>query len=733
MRRTGRLIATVTIVAAIGVGMFGYPRLARYLEESAWIEDLVSPDLELRRAAIEGLAQYQTRRAVDPLLDVAKRDEEVGPDAARALARIGDPRAIAVLKTLLLEAYPEFRRRAAAALSETPISPGAAEGLFVLAMSGRGKNEEEVFHTASAGVRAFRGDYVSRLVERLSSEDSEEVLRAARFLGSFREDGSPAADALIEILTRGDPELCEGVGLALRGIGPAVVTKVAAVLNLDASRPTRLGVVTAISSQKSAVPVLVRLLSDPDYDVRSRVVLALPSVGAGSTHVATALIDAIYDPKYSIGNPSYSKPGYDLRNTALGALIRINAISNQDVSRLLPLLEDPEPRFRVGVFEVITTLRPNDEEVAKSVDRVLDSWDLDTLSFSSVWSVLEALEKSGFRSEGASRFLRRVVASCSWPAICPKAKTLLAGYPWSSVESVLQAVRGMASGVGSCSVLARGLAGSVKAAQIPELAASLDDPDSDVRAGLCCLFRQLGTTAASAVPDLIRRLQDDHPQVRSAAAYALSTVAARDASLREHYSSMLRDANTDVRRAAIYALGTLRGVAKPYLTQLSKSFDASRGETKSTIAQALLAIDSSAAETVHTLTKALADSNVQTRTTVAHLLSVVPSSSTKVLDALEAMLNETGAVSGINYDQARRTAATSLVAHGVKGARRVIKSLRKGPAAAKDAAVRALLQMPDKVRGEGIAALREAMKGADPQLASTARQALEILEKTNRP
>lgn len=304
MRRTGKLIATVSILAAIGVGIFGYPRLASYLQESSWIEDLTSPDVELRQKAIEGLAQHRSRRAMDPLLDVAQKDDDVGPDAARAVCRIGDARGVNELKAAFHGVLPQFRRRLTAALCEAPITPEAADVLYSIAIGGRGHQEEEkILWMAIDGIKSSGQDYVLKFAECLSSQDSEEVRRAVRILGSYGDRALPAAGALLAVLQRGDRRLMSETGSTLGRIGAPVIPRLLAALTPEANVVTRRGIARAFGQMKtpgkSGLSVLIRLLADPNASVRDSALQALGSVGPGHANVVTAILDAIDDPEFS--------------------------------------------------------------------------------------------------------------------------------------------------------------------------------------------------------------------------------------------------------------------------------------------------------------------------------------------------------------------------------------------------------------------------------------------------
>lgn len=122
-------LAIEATIAALGDGNSGVQRMAdsmiMRLGEKAFGHLIAashheSPRMRQVVASSESLVRICGTRAVEPLMDVLEHDTEhaVRGEAARALGRIGDRRALGVLIAALDDAFPTVRLGAAMALGE---------------------------------------------------------------------------------------------------------------------------------------------------------------------------------------------------------------------------------------------------------------------------------------------------------------------------------------------------------------------------------------------------------------------------------------------------------------------------------------------------------------------------------------------------------------------------------------------------------------------------------------
>jgi len=367
---------------------------------------------------------------------------------------------------------------------------------------------------------------------------------------------------------------------------------------------------------EKALPVLIKLLSNRESEVRSSAVYALSNLGdsAAVQPLLTALRDTDADVRssaaYALGDLNNSAAVQPLL-TALGdtdANVRSSAayaLGNLDdsaaVQPLLIALGDTDANVRssaayalsdlgdsAAVQPLLTALGDTDVSVSHSA-----AYALGRLSDSvAVQSLLTALGNpdANLRSS-AARALGNLDDS-------------------AAVQPLLIALGDADANVRSSAAYALGNLGDSVA--VPPLVDALRDVEANVRRSAAYALGNLGDSVA--VPPLVDALRDIEANVRSSAADVLGNLG--DSAAVQPLLIALGDADANVRRSAAYALGRLgdSAAAQPLLTALSDA-DAS---VRRSAAYALGRLSDSVA--VQPLLTALGDAEANVRRFAADAL-----------------------------------------------------------------------------------------------------------------
>jgi HEAT repeat protein len=189
-----------------------------------------------------------------------QKDPRVRGDAAEALGRSGDPRAVEPLLAALKDADSDIRQRAAAALA-TAGDPSAVEQLLPAL-------EDEDHSVRAAAARALGQPGDARPIEPLLAalKDGYAAVREAA-AGALARIGAPAIEPLIAALRDPDGALRKGASEALVGMGgPAVEPLVRALA--DPQLRSVAGPMVGQIGDLRAVPLLVACLEDASDPVR---------------------------------------------------------------------------------------------------------------------------------------------------------------------------------------------------------------------------------------------------------------------------------------------------------------------------------------------------------------------------------------------------------------------------------------------------------------------------------
>lgn len=470
-------------------------------------------------AAIEALGAIGASHAIDELIEVIRGRNFFRTFAAlQVLARSGDPRAVGPLARLLDD--KAYRVEAARALGRT----GSSQAIVPLASLLPNGDERAVRLVALALAdllaRAEWNGAVDQVVHLLHAFVAPSL---AGFAGALATADPAERAALTVVLGRigdasvmpvlarllQDPELHAIATDAIQRIGRADPDAQLAALAVDAA--TRIAVLPAVTSRAAAERVRA-LLGDHDAEVRARACDALARIGDSAA--VPELFATLGDP-----NP----------RVALAATAAIQSLGAADTGeRAIAALGSGSPQTRRYALRIIAYLGS-----AGAFDAVRDAI-----------------------GDADPRISELAVASLG--AIDdPRVDGVLADLARSPIQ-VLRASAMRAAvhrlGDAACEILERGLA----------------DEFAWVRYYACQGLGRIGRS--QAVGQLVARLADAAPHVRIAAIEALAHLEAPAAW--HALCSVIRSADPDERRAALVSMGRHpNDAALPFLIDAAGSLD----------------------------------------------------------------------------------------------------------------------------------------------------------------
>jgi len=270
------------------------------------IEQLRSPDRDIRHAAIVALGRVGSRRATPALVSALNAEDDLLIAVAGALARIGDQAAFEPLLALLGHADSAVRQSAVGALNSighpdlpsrigrlladpNPLVRESAvkiAGYFgyaetVEALFARASDSDEAVRRAALEHLPFVDDVrvLPTLVAALERDGARVRASAARALG--RVEDPDATDALMEALGDADPWVRY---FAIRGLieqqcAPAAVSLIG-LAERDPAAHVRIAALDALGAfgSSQAAPVLKRLAADDQHEIAAAALSALGRV-----------------------------------------------------------------------------------------------------------------------------------------------------------------------------------------------------------------------------------------------------------------------------------------------------------------------------------------------------------------------------------------------------------------------------------------------------------------------
>ena len=159
----------------------------------------------------------------------------------------------------------------------------------------------------------------------------------------------------------------------------------------------------------------------------------------------------------------------------------------------------------------------------------------------------------------------------------------------------------------------------------PQLAALLDDDDSNVREASARALATIGAAAIDHAPKLATLLDDDDSNVREASARALATIGAAAIDHAPKLATLLDDDDSNVREASARALATI-GAAADHAPKLAALLDDDDSNVREASARALATIGAAAIDHAPKLAALLDDNHHIVREASVQALTSIASS-----------------------------------------------------------------------------------------------------------
>jgi HEAT repeat protein len=351
---------------------------------------------EQTRKAAHALGQIGVAaRGAVPLLakTLQSRSVEAREAAVDSLGRIG-PAANSAVPAILTEAdlatdhvdyktLANFRRLAAKTLGRIGPDAKAAVPMLERAL----KNEDLVYRVEAALAlwRVVRHkDALPALTALLKQPAVEGPYQAAMAIGEIGPDAKETADALVQALRHPQPDVRRAAAKVLVPFGPAVLPAVAQALAAEVAAPPQASVPeaaayalgellgqlrenvvynrqltqaqfteSALPALRVAAPPLVKLLGHPRPEARQDAARALAQMGipaampllaplaSSNATEREATLDTLVRLEQYLPRESPSSPG-------------VERIKQTLVPKLLPFLDDNDPKVRAGACRVLS-------------------------------------------------------------------------------------------------------------------------------------------------------------------------------------------------------------------------------------------------------------------------------------------------------------------------------------------------------------------------------------------
>lgn len=453
------------------------------------------------------------------------------------------------------------------------------------------------------------------------NEERHQDYRSALALAAV---GSPAVNALRELLAESAENVRAEAAMALGRIGPEAAPAVPALVGLldDEDERVRRDAVGALGRiGAKAVAPLISAAANSDADVRAGAIEALGLTGVSNQRVAEAVL---------LGTRA-SQP--QVRRAAVTALGALQLPNKEKRDALLANLRHEDAAVRNAVVNVLTgdrdalvQLKPNLEEllVAKH-DGV--SWHaaflLQQLGADEAQTLLTVLRDKDSRIEQIARAL-----ALSGPSIV--------GMLTSALDDPNPRVRQGAA-------LALGDVRPLPTEVVKKLAAGLDDPEPKVQAAYLASIGRLGPRGRLAAPAVRRKLRDASAQIREQAIGILFEAAPRDNQLIDDLAGMIADADPAVQRRAIDALRAAGPLGRRTLSAVIPRLESPHREVRLAAAAMIGSHGRAAAEAAPALVKLLGQPDPETQVIVTQTLSELGPAALPALDKLIELVSDENA------------------------------------------------------------------------------------------
>lgn len=512
----------------------------------------------VRAAAARALARIGDKRAVNSLLEGALRDPSalVRMEAAAALGKVGDEKVIESLRLALADPDPIVRTRAVEALEM--IGPSAGEFL-----EGSLTDDDLDVRRRTAAVLERLG-YVQAQLERLKSEDPLERAAARRKLVLIGRTG--IRDSLLAGLQDADfrvrAQVCQILG-EIEEQSPGILEALRMALE-DREWSVRAHAILALGKlrAKEALPQLIECLSDEETVVREAAAEALRNMEvADLTAFLPQLLERLRDPNalcraavatilQRIPDPRVCEsllellkdPVEDVRAQAAASLGTCE--DPRVIPALVAALEDPHLSVRLAAVRSLKAL--GYQGPLEPLVKLLDTWDdalqeavADALAHLATDERILVQALNGLQSEAARQGAVRVLAARQG-TLAREALCAFLRDPSASVRAAA----------------ARALMRHRGPEVVRTLLLALNDPAESVRVAALEALGEM--RAQDALPAILKATQDPSERVKSHAALCLGKLGDSHAGERR-LVELLDDPSPTVRAAACIGLALLPG------------------------------------------------------------------------------------------------------------------------------------------------------------------------------
>jgi len=504
-------------------------------------------------AAAEDLAKVRQS------LQSQQLDVRLAAVATLAREKENVPEAVTILSGLLHDSAAEVRARAAEALGHH--GPAAASAR-------------------------------SALVEKLADPETTVRRAAAKALGRLGADPEVTLPLLVKLLEDKDPSVRNRAMDSLAESGAQGLDRLIASLGNEKTAYWACLIVNEIGPKAAAaVPALVKLLDDPQIDVRREAILALGSIGAAASSAVPQLSKILDDPQqataatYALGRigkaPSpeaeakieQATTGSDaVRQTvSLWALARFH-LQNKDLvakaaSRLVERLNSDDARVREAAIHGLIDLAPGEEVMAPLMAKFLDQADPDK-----ALAALRTVAKVGRLDP------RRLMKALKHEKLQSRVAFLL-GEMGAKAEPAVPALADLlqARDADTCREAAIALAkiGPAAKAAVPALSDLVGKQEAPARYAACYALGRIGPDASAAKPALLALLSGTDETIGLIGAWALAQIDPKAADVAAKSVPVLvrglSDQDVRFRHQAASALSKLGPLAKEALPALEKA------------------------------------------------------------------------------------------------------------------------------------------------------------------
>lgn len=338
------------------------------------LEALAHPSPDVRSSAAMALGKICEPSAVEPLIKLLQdRDSTVRYESAEALGLLGDKRAVEPLIQCLEDSNYWVRSHAASALGKLN-DQSAVMPLLHLLIHGDPLNDQPTAAGALGELRDERaveplinlfekaddlyqstflsalgkigGPKATELILKVCSDPDRRIRHQAAF-PFFELRKQTSIEALKKALTDDDSHVRELAAVALQDNADQVLEELLMALN-DPEPDVRVAAAVGLDDcydERIIHPLIERLRTDPDADVRHRAGAALLREYDGpkwyTDEVLAAFLNAFDDPEKKV------------HNMAIWAFAHNDEPEPQVTERLFQFLEDRNKMTRYGVFRAL--------------------------------------------------------------------------------------------------------------------------------------------------------------------------------------------------------------------------------------------------------------------------------------------------------------------------------------------------------------------------------------------